>query len=315
MKAARIHQWGQPVQVEEIPQPTPGNDEVLVRVHAASVNPIDGIIAAGHMQSMYSVPMTLGTDFSGEVVAAGSDVEHVRPGDAVYGMSLARGTFAHYAAVQASGVAARPKSLDDVHAAAVPLTGLSAWQTLFNLAQLQSGERLLIHGAAGGIGAFAVQLAKEQGAYVIGSDLPGMLAFLRELGVDQVIDAQGQRFEEVVGQVDVVLDLVGRDLVERSFDVLRPGGRYVTTTGQPSQEEAERRGIQAYTTFTQPAVEELAKLAEQIDAGKVQVYVNRTFPLEEIQAALTYKPPGDDPGKVVVTVSARKPKENNTDDR
>lgn len=289
--------------LEDMPQPIPDTDEVLVRVHAASVNPIDGIIAAGHMQSMYALPMTLGTDFAGEVVATGSEIKHVQPGDAVYGMSLARGTFAQYAVVKAPGVAAKPQSLDDVQMAAVPLTGLSAWQTLFTLAQLKRGERLLIHGAAGGIGIFAVQLAKAQGAFVSCSDLPDKAAFLREPGVDQVIDAQGQRFEDVVDQVDVVLDLFGRDLVERSFRVLKRGGRYVTTAAQPSQEDAERHGIQAYSTFTQPTVEELTKLAEQIDAGKLKVYVSRTFPLEEVQAALALKPPGDTPGKVVVTVN------------
>ncbi|MCC6455614.1 MAG: NADP-dependent oxidoreductase [Caldilineaceae bacterium] len=302
MKAVRVNQWGQPVQLEEIPQPTPGADEVLVRVHASSINPIDGIIAAGHMSSMYTAPMTLGTDFSGEVAAAGGSVSHVKPGDAVYGMSLSRGAFAEYAAVKAVGVAHKPKSLDDAQAAAVPLAGLTAWQTLFNLAQLKSGERLLIHGAAGNIGTFAVQLAKDAGAHVIGSDIAAKARFLRELGADQVIDAQSQRFENEVDHIDVVLDLVGRDLVERSFNILKPGGRYVTSAAQPSQEEAERRGIKAYSTFTQPTVEELTKLAELIDAGKLKVFVGRTFPLAETQAALEFKPPADAEGKVIVLV-------------
>jgi NADPH:quinone reductase-like Zn-dependent oxidoreductase len=303
MQAIRVNRWGQPVQLEEIPQPAPGDDEVLVRVHASSINPIDGIIAAGNMASMYTLPMTLGTDFSGEVVAAGSNVDHVKPGDAVYGMSLSRGTFAEYAAVKAVGVAHKPKSIDDAHAAAVPLAGLTAWQTLFNLAQLKSGEHILIHGAAGNIGTFAVQLAKEKGAYVTGSDMSGKATFLRELGADQVIDAQAQRFEEVVDHVDVVLDLVGRDLVERSFNVLKTGGRYVTSAAQPSQEEAERRGIKAYSTFTQPTVEELTKLADLIDAGKLKVFVHRVFALAETQEALTYKPPADAEGKVIVTIA------------
>lgn len=302
MKAARINQWDQPLQLEEIPQPTPGQDEVLVRVHASSVNPIDGIIAAGHMQAMYQVPMTLGTDFAGEVVAVGSAINHVQPGDAVYGMSLQRGAFAEYAAVNASGVARKPQSLDYVQAAAVPLTALSAWQTLFNLAKLQRGERVLIHGAAGGIGAFAVQMAKEAGAYVIGSDIAEKGNFLRELGTDQVIDAMGERFEDVVGHVDVVLDLVGRDLVERSLAILQPGGRYVTTIGDPPQEEAKARGIEAHTTFTQPTVEELNQIAELLDAGKLTVFVSRTFPLAEINEAMKFKNEEITPGKVVVTV-------------
>jgi len=182
------------------------------------------------------------------------------------------------------------------------LTALSAWQTLFNLAKLKRGERLLIHGAAGGIGAFAVQMAKEKGAYVIGSDMPDKGDFLRKLGTDQVIDAVGERFEEVVDHVDVVLDLVGRDLAERSFNVLKPGGRYVTTIGEPSQEAAKKRGIQAYTTFTQPTVEELNQITELIDAGKLKVFVGRTFPLEETQAALAFKQEGVAPGKVGIVV-------------
>jgi NADPH:quinone reductase-like Zn-dependent oxidoreductase len=172
MKAVRVEQWGQPLEIEDVSQPTPAQDEVLVRVAASSVNPIDGIIAEGHMREMYSLPLTLGTDFAGDVVAVGPEVNHVRRGDAVYGMSLQRGAFAEYAAVKAVGVAHKPRALDYLQAAAVPLTALSAWQTLFDLAKLHRGERLLIHGAAGGIGAFAVQMAKEKGAYVRGSDLP-----------------------------------------------------------------------------------------------------------------------------------------------
>lgn len=302
MKAVRINRWGQPVRLEETPQPRPAADEALVRVRASSVNPIDAMIAAGYLREMYSLPMTLGTDFAGDVVAAGADITHVGPGDAVYGMSLARGTWAEFAAVKGPGVARKPESLDYTQAAAVPLAGLTAWQTLFTLAQLKSGERLLIHGAAGGIGTFAVQLAKAGGAYVIGSDMPGNETFLRRLGADEVIDAQSQRFEDVVGTVDVVLDLVGRDLVERSFTVLEPGGRYVTTIGEPSQEEAERRGIRAYTTFTQPTVEDLTQLARLIDAGKVRVFIARSFSLEEAQAALEFKQTGDTYAKIVLTV-------------
>ncbi len=301
MKAVQIKEWGQPVQVEELPEPSPSNDQVLVRVHAASINPVDGGIAAGHMQMMYSAPLTLGTDFAGEVVAVGADVQHVQPGDAVYGMSLNRGTFAEYAVVPASGVAHKPQSLDFVQAAAVPLAGLSAWQTLFNLAQLQSGERILIHGAAGGIGSFAVQLAKGAGAYVIGHARGNDADFVKQLGADQVINADSERFEEVVDTVDVVLDLVRGEYVERSFTLLKPGGRYVTTANMLPEDAGQERGIVATGTFTQPSVEELTKLAQEIDAGRVKVFVQRTFPLEEAQTALFYTPEDGAPGKVVVT--------------
>jgi NADPH:quinone reductase-like Zn-dependent oxidoreductase len=303
MKAVRVNEWGQPIQLEDVPQPTPGSDEVLVRVRAASVNPVDGGIAAGYMASFLTTPVTLGADFAGDVVAIGNDVQHVKPGDAVYGMSPAYGTFAEYAVVKRNGVAHKPKTLDYLEAAAVPLVGLTAWQTLFNIAELKSGERILIHGAGGGIGLLAVQLAKNAGAYVIAHDKGDKKALLLELGADQFIDAETQRFEDLVSDLDVILDLVGRELVERSWNVCRPGSRYVTPAAQFSQEEAARRGINASGTFTQPTVEELTKLAQEIDAGRLKVYVNRTFPLENIQTALAYKQEGGIPGKVVVSVN------------
>jgi NADPH:quinone reductase-like Zn-dependent oxidoreductase len=212
------------------------------------------------------------------------------------------GIFAEYTATKAHEVAAKPQSLDYTQAAAVPLAGLSAWQTLTHLAQLQRGERVLILGAAGGIGSFAVQIAREKGATVIASDKSGKETFLRQLGADQVIAADTQRLEDATGPVDVVLDLVGGELMERSFNVLKSGGRYVTTAGQPSAEEAERRGIRAMGHFTQPTIQDLTDLAGLIDAGKLKVVVNRTFPLEETQSALQYQQEAPTRGKVVLTV-------------
>lgn len=301
MKAARIHQWGQPAQLEDVPKPTPANDEVLVRVQAASVNPVDNMIAAGYLQSMFSTPTTLGTDFAGEVEAVGEGVNHVQPGDAVYGMGTGAGTFAEHAIVKAPGVAHKPRSLDDVHAAAAPLAGLTALQTLFNMAQIQPGERVLIYGAAGGVGIFAVQLAKAHGAHVIAADRADKAGFLRELGADEVVDSE--QSGDALEPVDVALDLIGGDFVERSFKALKRGGRYVTPAGQPSEEDAARRGIQAYSTFTQPTVEDLNRLAEQIDAGKVKVFISRTFPLADIQEALAHKQEASTQGKIVVTVA------------
>jgi len=302
MKAMRIHAWGEPLRLDDVPRPEPGEGQILVRVRASSVNPIDVKIAAGALKSMLSLPMTPGTDVAGEVVAVGAGIQHVRPGDEVYGMLMNRGAFAEYAIAEQREVARKPRSLDFAQAAAVPVTALTAWQTLFDLARLQSGERLLIHGAAGGIGTYAVQLAKQTGAYVIGNDAADKEGYLRELGVDRVIDARTERLQDVVGTVDVVLDLVGGDMVQRSLDVLGRGGRYVTPAAQPPEEEAARRGIQVYSTFTQPTVRDLTSIAEQIDAGKLRVVVSRTFPLEQAQAALDYKEESETYGKVVITV-------------
>jgi NADPH:quinone reductase-like Zn-dependent oxidoreductase len=301
MKAVRLNQWGHPVQIEDVPQPTPGDDEVLVRVRAASVNPVDRAIAAGYMQAYASAPLTLGTDFAGEVAATGGNVQHVQPGQAVYGMSLSRGTFAEYAVVPAAGVARKPRTLDNVQAAAVPLAGLTAWQTLFNLAKLESGERVLIHGAGGGIGLLAVQLAKNVGAYVIAHDRGDKASFLQQLGADMFIDSETERFEDVAGDLDVVLDLVGGEYVQRSLAACGPGARYVTPAAMVSGEEGQSRGIFVSGTFTQPTPEELTKLADEIDAGQLKVFVSRTFPMEKTQAAMNYKSE-DAPGKVVVTV-------------
>jgi NADPH:quinone reductase-like Zn-dependent oxidoreductase len=183
MKAIRIHQWGQPVQVEDIPQPTPQNDEVLVRIHAASLNPVDSFAVAGAMQAILSLPYIPGTDLAGEVVVVGAEVSHVKPGDAVYGMIAFRGgAFAEYAAVKGPEVTRKPQSLDYIQAAAVPLPALAAWQTLVELAQVQAKERVLIHGAGGSVGSFALQMARDHGAYIIASDLPSRQAFLQELG-------------------------------------------------------------------------------------------------------------------------------------
>ncbi|MBI5959857.1 MAG: NADP-dependent oxidoreductase [Chloroflexi bacterium] len=303
MKAVRLNQWGQSLAVEDLSQPTPTNEEVLVHVHAASLNPVDSFVIAGYLQSMLQVPLTPGTDFAGEVVAVGADVTHVKPGDAVYGMiPLRGGAFAEYAVAKGNEVALKPLTLDYIEAAAVPLAAIAAWQSLFDLAQVQSGERVLIHGAGGSVGSLAVQLARHKGAYVIASDHSGKKAFLRELGIDQIIDAQVQRFEDVVGQVDIVLNFASDDLVERSYSVLKPGGRYVTTLQQPDQDEAERRGVRSLAVFAQPTPDHLSQIAGLIDAGKVKVSVQRTFPLLEAQAALDFRQTATTPGKVVLIV-------------
>jgi NADPH:quinone reductase-like Zn-dependent oxidoreductase len=304
MKAVRIHQWGQPVQVEDVPQPIPEKDEVLVRVHAASLNPVDSFAVAGYMQSMLSLPYIPGTDLAGEVVAGGSAVTHVKPGDAVYGMIAFRGgTFAEFATVKGTEVAAKPQSLDYIQAAAAPLTALAAWQTVIDLAQVQPGERVLIHGAGGSVGSFALELAKDRGVHVIASDVASRQAFLQELGADKIINAETQRFEDVVERVDVVLNYASPDLLGRSYSVITPGGRYVTTLGEPSQPEAEARGIRSFGVMAHPTIEHLGQIAKMIDTGKLKVSVQRTFRLEEAQAAFDYRQADTQPGKVVLTLT------------
>jgi NADPH:quinone reductase-like Zn-dependent oxidoreductase len=304
MKAVRILEWGEPVQVEDIPQPTPGNDEVLVRVRAAAINPFDLAVVAGHVQSMLSTPMTTGTDLAGEVVEVGADVTQLKPGDEVFGYIPFRGgAFAEYAVAKPNELTLKPCSLDYVQAAAVPLTALTAWQSLFDVAQLQSGERLLIHGAGGAVGSFGSQFAKEKGAYVIGTASAEKAPIVQEAGVDQYINYQEERFEDVASDVDVVLITArSEDLVSRSYSVMKSGGRLVASSLRPSEEEAEARGFRASGIMTQPNADQLTTIAEMIDAGKVKVFVDHTFPLEEAQAAYDLVQTGKNVGKVVLTV-------------
>lgn len=300
MKAVRLNAWNTPVQIEEIPRPEPAEDEALVRVHAASINRIDQKVLTGAMASIMSLPRTVGTDFAGEVVSTGSKVQHIQPGDLVYGMILFRGgAFAEYAVPKNNEVALKPAVLDFEHAAAVPLTGLTAWQGLFEKAHLKSGERVLIHGAGGSVGMYAVQLAKNAGAYVIATDLGVKEGFVRKLGADEFIDVEKQDFTQAAGSVDVVFDLVGGDATERFLSVMKPGSRYVSSAAHPSEDAGKNRGIEAMGMRTQPTVEDLRALAEVIDAGKVKVYIGKVFPIEQAAEALAYKV---SQGKVVLKI-------------
>lgn len=303
MKAFRLYEWGKPLVLEDIPQPLPNDDEVLVRVHAASINPFDAAVHAGYMQSMISVPLTLGTDFAGEVAAVGSNIKHLSPGDSVYGLSvMGTGTFAEYTKVKAHEVAKKPTSLDYNCASAVPLPSMAAWKSLFELLQMKKGERLLIHGVAGAVGGIATQLARADGVFVYGVDIPEKADHAKRLGVDRFISSQ-ERFEEVVENVDAVLDLVSGDLMMRSYDILKPGGRYVTSLmAETPQDEPARRGIKSMGLAAWPNAEILGKISSLIDAGKVNIFVNRIFPLEEVNTALAYRMQTKDPGKVVLTV-------------
>jgi len=303
MKAYRLNDWGKPLDLEDIPRSEPNDNEVLVRIRAASINPFDAAIQAGYLQGMAKIPMTLGTDFAGDVVAIGKNITHVKPGDAVFGLSpLGAGAFAEYIIVKAHEVTKKPKSLDYISSAAVPLPAMAAWVSLFELLQVKSGDRLLIHGAAGNVGGIALQLAKDEGAFVYGVDIPEKQEHIHKLGVDQFISSHEQ-FESIVKDVDAVLDLVGGELMERSYNVLKPGGRYVTSLlSDVPQDEPLRRGIRSKGLAAWPNAETLGKIAKRIDSGIVQVFVNRTFPLEEVNTAMAYRMQTKLPGKVVLTI-------------
>lgn len=303
MKAMRLNEWGKALELEDVPQLEQSDDEVLVRIHAASINPFDAAIFAGYLQYMAHVPMTLGTDFSGEVVAVGKNVSHLKPGDFVFGLSpLGAGAFAEFITVKPHEVTQKPKSLDFISSAAVPLPATAAWISLFDLLNVQKGERLLIHGASGNVGGIAVQLAKAEGVFVYGHDIPEKAEHAKMLGVDVFISSN-DRFEDVVQDVDVVLDLVGGDMMERSYNVLKPGGRYVTSlVADVPQEEPMRLGIKSMGLAAWPNANILTKIAERIDSGSISVFINQTFPLEEANAAMLHRMQTKAPGKVVLTI-------------
>jgi NADPH:quinone reductase-like Zn-dependent oxidoreductase len=213
------------------------------------------------------------------------------------------GSFAEYLVAKSNEVTLKPKTLNHVQSAGVPLASLAGYQSLFDLGQAQKGERILIIGAAGAVGACALQLAKELGAYVYAVDVPEKADFVRGLGPDRFIDGKAERYEDVVGTVDLVLDFVGGDNAQRAFTVLRSGGRYVTSLMMPTPpEEAARLGIRAVGLGTQPRADQLDDLAQRIDSGRLKVFINRTFPLGDVEAAMSFRQATTDPGKVVLTV-------------
>ena len=306
MKAIRIHQCGGPevlAQVE-MQRPTPGHDEVLIKVHAAAVNPIDWKMRAGHVKEVFPLtfPSTLGWDVSGTVEEAGDKATQLKRGDEVYAL-VKGGGYAEYVVANATVVAKKPRTLDHVYAAAVPVAGQTALQALFEAPQLRAGQKVLIHAAAGGVGNFAVQLAKAKGAYVIGTASSKNQAFLGELGVDQAVDYQKTRFEDAVRDVDVVLDTVGGETQERSFKVLKKGGILVSLVQPPSQESATKYGVRALFYGGHASSSDLAKIAKLIDDGKVKPVVETVLPLADARRAHELSETGHARGKIVLKVA------------
>jgi len=305
MKAIRIHQYGGPevlAQVE-MQRPTPGVNEMLIKIHAASVNPADWKIRAGYMKDFLPLtfPATLGADISGTVEEVGPGAARFKRGDEVYAsLGLGGGGYAEYVVAKEEIVAKKPATLNHVQAASVPVAALTAWQALFEVAQLQAGQKVLIHAAAGGVGNFAVQFAKAKGAYVIGTASSKNQAFLGELGVDKAVDYQKTRFEDVVQEADVVLDTIGGDTQERSFKALKKGGILVSIVQPPSPELAAKYGVRALFYGGHPSSSNLAEIAKLIDAGKVKTVIETVLPLAEARRAHELSQSGHARGKIVL---------------
>jgi NADPH:quinone reductase-like Zn-dependent oxidoreductase len=304
MKAIRLHARGGPeaFAYEEAPQPHPGEGEVLVRVHAAGVIHTElswvptWTTPAGEPRPLPVIP---GHEFSGEIAGLGAGVRDTGVGDLVYGLNdwYRDGAWADYCVARVADFAPKPAGVDHVHAAATPISALTAWQGLIERAGLAAGQRVLIHGAAGGVGTFAVQLAHWRGARVTGTASAANIDFVRSLGADEVIDYRAERFEDVVRDVDAVFDTVGGDTLRRSWSVLKPGGRLVTVAA--SEEDAQDERTREASFIVQPRRAELEAIARRIDAGQVRPVVGAEFPLADAIRAYQTKPLR---GKVVLRV-------------
>src|SRR5689334_8678338 len=247
--AWRVHEFGPPeiMKFERVARPEPGPGEVLVKVEAAGVGPWDGWIRAGKSALPQPLPLTLGSDLSGEIVALGARVSGLRVGDQVYGVTNPRfiGAYAEYALASAGMVANKAASLTHIEAASVPVVAVTAWQALFDHAQLKAGQTVVIHGAAGTVGSYAAQLARDAGVQTIATVSTDDVSYVRDRGANTVIDYRTQRFEDEVRDADAVIDLVGGETQERSFRVLRRGGRLISAVSRPDQHLAERHGVTA----------------------------------------------------------------------
>jgi NADPH:quinone reductase-like Zn-dependent oxidoreductase len=304
LKAIRIHEFGGPdvLKYEDIPEPQPGPGEIRIRIIAAEVNPIDWKIRRGYMA--LPLPMTAGSDVAGIVDVVGQAETSFQPGDEVFGKASAgQGGYAEYTVVNSTQVAQKPKSIGFIESAAIPTAGLAAWQSLFDIAGLESGQTVLVHGAAGGVGTFAVQFAKWKGAYVIGTASSKNAEFLKSIGSDEVIDYRNQQFEEIVSNLDVVLDTIGGDTFERSWEVLKPGGFLVSTVASIPEGAPQKYGVRAKTLMTQADGRELAQIAAIIDEQKIKPIVTTVLPLNDARKAHEMSESGHSRGKIVLRVT------------
>lgn len=311
MKAVCIHRYGASDELvyQDLPRPLPAAGELLIRVHAAGVNPVDWKTRSGSaLANAYGdrFPLVLGWDVAGVVAAVGQGVSGFAPGDAVYGMvhfPEPGGAYAEYVAAPADHLAHKPKTVDFVEAAALPLVSLTSWQAIFEAGELAGGQTVLIHGAAGGVGHVAVQQAVWRGARVIGTARAADEDFLRGLGLDTLVDYQTDRFEEVVRDVDVVLDTFGGQVQERSWGVLKQGGILVTLRTTPDiGDKAAARGLRAKHVLVRPQSQHWARINELVGSGKIRPVVAAVYPLHEAATAHDRLERGPTRGKIVLRV-------------
>ncbi len=311
MKAVRYHETGEPsvLVLEDAPRPTPADGELLVRVHAAGVNPVDAKVRSGRFGRAPKFPVIPGYDLSGTVEELGKGVTRFKPGDEVFAyLSLQRGgAYAEYAIVKEPEAARKPARLSHTDAAAVPLAALTAWQALIDAGGLADNpatqQSVLIQGGSGGVGHFAVQIAKARGAKVYATASTKNIDFLRSLGADEPIDYTTQRFEDIARDIDIVLDTVGGPTQARSLDCLAKGGILVSIVGQPDPDRATDKGVRATGILVKPNALQLEEIAALIDAGKLRPEVSQTLPLADARKAHDQIETGHTRGKIVLQIT------------
>jgi NADPH:quinone reductase-like Zn-dependent oxidoreductase len=307
MKAVVAHEYGTPevLKFEDFPRPEPNENQALVRVIASSVNPADPLTLSGKYAREFGthLPLIPGYDVAGVVEKTGANVTKLKAGDAVYGYPTFGGGWADYVTVTEGEVAAKPKSLNFVEAAAVPMGALTAWQALVDTAQLQPGQIILIHGGSGGVGSFAIQIAKVRGARVIATASTANQDLLKQLGADVAIDYTKTKFEDVAKDVDAVLDPVGKDTLARSYGIVKKGGIVMSLVARPDPTEIKKRGIRGAAISVHPDAEDLAEIAHLVDAGKIKPVVTQVLPLSEAIAAQQQAATHHTRGKVVLRIA------------
>ena len=307
MRAIRVHQFGglDSLVSEDVPQPAPREGEVLVRVKAAGVGPWDAWIRSGRSVVHQPLPLTLGSDVAGLVESVGAGIVQFKAGDAVFGATNARftGGYAEYAVASAGTLARMPQRIGFVEAASLPVVACTAWQMVVEHGAVDATKRVLVHGAAGNVGAYALQLARRVAGEVVVTAFTRDVAYVEALGADRVIDVQQTRFEELIGEVDVVLDTIGGDTQERSFAVLKPGGVLVSAVAEPNQQTAARHGVRALFFLVEVSSRRLEQIAALIEAGELTTTVGDVLPLAAARIAhemLAGKP--HKRGKIVLTI-------------
>lgn len=307
MKAVRVHRFGgiEAMELEEVLRPAPGKSQLLVRVKTAGVGPWDAWVRAGKSALPQPLPLTLGSDLSGVVEETGPGVTAFQLGAEVFGVTNSQftGAYAEYAVADAGMIARKPRGLSFVQAASVPVVATTAWQMVFDHGHVSGGMRVVVHGAAGNVGAYAVRFAKRAGAEVIGTAFTRDVDYVQALGAGLVIDVKVTRFEDFVKDADVVIDTVGGATLDRSFEILRPGGVLVSSAAQPDQNKAARYQIQGVFFLARVTSEGLAKIADLIDSGQVATDVGEVLPLSEARLAhemLAGKP--HKRGKIVLAI-------------